>query len=133
MDGSKTKRTTETKSLVIKPTPIINSLHIRRKLSGAIWAVPQKILPIEKMISEEPSLLKLKGKVEKNERPSIIGSEPIRLNKGEGIFSVARKIKIKEIHPSRIQVALLIKNIERFIYGNINGFQAGTQLEIKGI
>ena len=133
IETKRTSVTNVTKSLAIKPTPIINSLHIRRKLSGAIWAVPQKIFPIEKMISEEPSLLKLKGKVEKNERPSIIGSEPIRLNKGEGIFSVARKIKIKEIHPSRIQVALWIKNIERFIYGNINGFQAGTQLEIKGI
>ena len=121
-----TKRTPETKSLAIKPTPIINSLRSLRRLSGAIWAVPKKI-------SEESSLLNLGGKVEKRNRSSIIGSESIRLNKGEGLFSVARKIKIKEIHPSRIEVALWLKNIGSFIYGNINGFEAGTQLEMDGV
>ena len=130
---SETEKTAETKSLAIKPTPIIKSLQSRRRPSGAIWAVPKKIFSVGKMISEKPSLRKLGKKVEKEERPLIIGSEFIRLNKGEGLFSVARKIKIKEIHPSRIEVALWIKNIGNFIYGNINGFKAGTQLEMEGI
>ena len=127
------ERTAKMKGLAIKPTSIINSLQSRRRISGAIWAVPKKISPVTKMISEEPSPLKLGDKVEKNERPLTIESEPIRLNKGEGLFSVARKIKIKEIHPSSIEVALWIKNIRSFICGNINGFQAGTQLEMEGI
>ena len=30
-------------------------------------------------------------------------------------------------------MALWIKNIDKFIYGNINGFQAGTYLEMEGV
>lgn len=128
-----TKRTPETKSPAIKPTPIKNSLESHRRLSGAIWAVPKMILPVSKMISAESSFPNLGAGIEKKERPSIIESKPIRLNRGEGLFSVARKIKIKEIDPSRIEVALWLKNIGSFIYGNINGFEAGTQLEVDGI
>jgi hypothetical protein len=52
--------------------------------------------------------------------------ETILLVKGEGLFTVARKIKIKDIHPARIAVALWMKNIDKFI-----GIQPNTQLVAK--
>jgi hypothetical protein len=59
--------------------------------------------------------------------------ETILLVKREGLFTVARKIKIKDIHPARIAVALWMKNIYKFIYGNINGIQPNTRLDKSGI
>jgi hypothetical protein len=59
--------------------------------------------------------------------------ETILLAKGEGLFRVARKIKIKDIHPAQIAVALWMKNIDKFIYGNINGMQTNTRLDKSGI
>ncbi|MGK0180049.1 MAG: hypothetical protein ACI8PD_001851, partial [Nitrospinales bacterium] len=59
--------------------------------------------------------------------------DTILLAKGEGLFTVARKIKIKDIHPARIAVALWMKNIDKFIFGNINGIQPNTQLDKSGI
>ena len=127
------QKTSERNNSGIEPTPIINGLQNRRRLSGAIWAVPKKIIPVESMVPQETIPPDLGGVAEKKEERLVTGSESIRLNKGEGLFSVARKIKVKGIHPSRVAVALWMKNIEKFIYGNINGIQAGTELEVEGI
>jgi hypothetical protein len=48
-------------------------------------------------------------------------------------LTVARTIKIKDIHPARLEAALRMKNIDKFIYGNINGIQPNTRLDESGI
>ena len=59
--------------------------------------------------------------------------DTVVLNKGEGLFAVARKMNIKDIHLTRIVVALWMKNIAKFVYGNINGIQPDTLLDKSGI
>ena len=59
--------------------------------------------------------------------------ETILLAKGEALFTVARTIKIKDIHPARLEVTLRMKNIDKFIYENINGIQPNTRLDKSGI
>ena len=59
--------------------------------------------------------------------------DTVVLKKGEGLFAVARKMKIKDIHLARIVVALWMKNTDKFVYGNINGIQPDTLLDKSGI
>jgi hypothetical protein len=42
-------------------------------------------------------------------------------------------MKIKDIHLARIVVALWMKNIDKFVYGNINGIQTDTLLDKSDI
>lgn len=102
-------------ALAVAPTPVVNRLQNRRRLSGAIWAVPKNVPPL----------------VAEGRYPS--SGDSILLEKGEGLFSVARKIQIQDIHPARIAVALWMRNIDKFIFGNINGIQAETRLEVSEI
>lgn len=103
------------KVAAVAPATVVSRLQSRRMLSGAIWAVPKKV----------PSPQRTQG-----------GASPddtILLEKGEGLFTVARKIKIKDIDPARIAVALWLKNIDKFIYGNIHGIRPNTRLDKTGI
>jgi hypothetical protein len=59
--------------------------------------------------------------------------ETILLAKGEGLFTVARTIKIKDIHLARLEVTLRMKKNDKFIYENINGIQPNTRLDKSGI
>ncbi|MBT5469560.1 MAG: hypothetical protein HOK41_03055, partial [Nitrospina sp.] len=120
------------KILTIAPTPIVNRLQNRRRLSGAIWAVPKNVSTFPALSNEDSSAIS--GQVEEarsNEAPP--SRETIELGKGEGLFSVARRIKIQDIHPAQLAVALWMRNIDKFIYGNINGIQAGTILDKTGV
>ncbi len=122
------------KTFGINPTPVVNRLQNRRRLSGAIWAVPKTVFPVTGQVLQNIASPSSGEEVEKQKDPVVSQSgDTVQLEKGEGLFSVARKIKINEIHPARIAVALWMRNIDKFIYGNIHGIQAGTQLEKGGI
>jgi len=115
------------KSMAINPTPVVNRLQNRRRLSGAIWAAPKKVFPLVNLpVSEK------KDEAQRDAEVSRPG-DFIKLERGDGLFSVARKIKTEGVHPSRIAVALWMKNIDKFIYGNIHGIQADTELNKVGI
>lgn len=122
------------KALAVSPTPVVNRLQNRRRLSGAIWAVPKEVYPIANLNSES-YLSPLSGKEDKTQKDAAVSQfgDFIKLERGDGLFSVARKIKIEGVHPAQIAVALWMRNIDKFIYGNIHGIQAGTQLDKVGI
>jgi hypothetical protein len=112
-------------------TAVTNHLPSRRMLSGAIWAVPKRVaIPSHHIQDFSP----LEEVVEKQKGSEDLQSEDtVVLKKGEGLFAVARKMKIKEIHLAQTVVALWIKNIDKFVYGNINGIQPDTLLDKSGI
>jgi hypothetical protein len=114
----------------VAPTAVVNRLQSRRMLSGAIWAVPKRIstTPRTQGFSSSEEVAE-----KQKESEDLQPEATILLAKGEGLFTVARKIKIKDIHPARIAVALWMKNIDKFIYGNINGIQPNTRLDKSGI
>lgn len=115
----------------VAPTAVVNRLQSRRMLSGAIWAVPKRVAVPTQRVQDFSSPEGGAGEqVESNE---LQPEDTILLAKGEGLFTVARKIKIKDIHPAQIAVALWMKNIDKFIYGNINGIQSNTRLDKSGI
>ena len=115
---------------VAPTTAVVKHLQSRRMLSGAIWAVPKRIaIPghrVQDFSPPEELLEKQKGSEDLQSEDTVV------LKKGEGLFAVARKMKIKDIHLSRIVVALWMKNIDKFAYGNINGIQPDT-LDTSGI
>lgn len=125
----------------ITPTPLMTKMKNRRKLSGAIWAIPKTVFPIvaQSPDSTPPSIIKdndgqgkpmdslQKLKVERGGEAHP--EDSIQVEKGESLFSIAPKIKIGNIHPAQIAVALWMSNIDKFMFGNINGIQAGTELD----
>jgi hypothetical protein len=119
------------KVVAFSPTAVVNHLQSRRMLSGAIWAIPKRVaIPSHHVQDFSP----LEEVVEKKKGSGDLQSEDtVVLKKGEGLFAVARKIKIKDIHLARIVVALWMKNIDKFVYGNINGIQPDTLLDKSGI
>ena len=120
------------KVVAIAPTTaVVNHLQSRRILSGAIWAVPKRVaIPSHRVQDFSPP----EEVVEKQKGSEDLQSEDtVVLKKGEGLFAVARKMKIKDIHLARIVVALWMKNIDKFVYGNINGIQPDTLLDKSGI
>jgi hypothetical protein len=117
----------------VAPTVVVNRLQSRRMLSGAIWAVPKRVSPAITTQRTQNFSSPEKGAEKQKESDDLQPEDTILLAKGEGLFTVARKIKIKDIHPAQIAVALWMKNIDKFIYGNINGIQANTRLDKSGI
>ena len=116
---------------VAPTTAVVKHLQSRRMLSGAIWAVPKRVaIPSHRVQDFSPP----EEVVEKQKGSEDLQSEDtVVLKKGEGLFAVARKMKIKDIHLARIVVALWMKNIDKFVYGNINGIQPDTLLDKSGI
>jgi hypothetical protein len=55
------------------------------------------------------------------------------LQKGEGLLSVARKLKTDKYHPAQIAAAIWIDNIDKFIFGNIHGIRAGAELDLNNL
>ena len=111
----------------------MNRVQSRRLLSGAIWAAPRRVPAINYSLACPESFSSPEEAEGQKESEGLWPEETILLAKGEGLFTVARKIKIKDIHPARIAVALRMKNIDKFIYRNINGIQPNTQLDKSGI
>ena len=100
----------------VAPTAVVNRLKSRRMLSGAIWAVPKRVFPVTttQLVRDFPPP---EEEAEKQKEYEVLQPEDtILLAKGEGLFTVARKIKLKDIHPARIAVALWMINIDKFIY-----------------
>ena len=119
------------KVVAVAPTAVLTHLQSRRMLSGAIWAVPKRVaIPshrVQNFSMPEEVVEKQKGSEDLQLEDTVV------LKKGEGLFAVARKMKIKDIHLARIVVALWMKNIDKFVYGNINGIQPDTLLDKSGI
>ena len=70
--------------------------------------------------------------------PEIVQSLPLSnegyvMKKGEGLFSIARKLKIGNYHPAQIAIAIWMHNIDKFIFGNTNGIQEGVQLDLENL
>ncbi len=109
----------------IVPVPAKAEVKHRRRLSGVIWANPR------------PKPDSTTAEVEKT-GPEIVRGAPASrdayvLQKGEGLFSIARKLKIGNYHPAQIAAALWMNNIDKFIFGNIHGIREGVQLDLKNL
>lgn len=134
---------------VIVPVPAKAQVMHRRHLSGVIWAHPRSfpdlttVSPIQADVigtetapSATPNTV-TSTLVEKT-GPEIVQSLPLSnkeyvLKKGEGLFSISRKLKIGNYHPAQIAIAIWMHNIDKFIFGNINGIQEGVQLDIENL
>jgi hypothetical protein len=117
----------------VAPTAVVNRLQSRRMLSGAIWAVPKRVFPVTATPRTQGFSSPEKAADKQKKFEDLQPEDTLLLAKGEGLFTVARKIEIKDIHPAQIAVALWMKNIDKFIYGNINGIQPNTRLDKSGI
>jgi len=136
-------------SEVIVPVPAKAQVMHRRRLSGVIWAHPRSfpdlttvsplqadVIGTETAPSATPNTV-ASTLVEKT-GPEIVQSLPLSnkdyvLKKGEGLFSISRKLKIGNYHPAQIAIAIWMHNIDKFIFGNINGIQEGVQLDIENL
>ena len=134
---------------VIVPVPAKAQVMHRRRLSGVIWAHPRSfpdlttvspvqadVMGTETAPSATPNTV-TSTLVEKT-GPEIVQSLPLSnkeyvLKKGEGLFSISRKLKIGNYHPAQIAIAIWMHNIDKFIFGNINGIQEGVQLDIENL
>ena len=134
---------------VIVPVPAKAQVMHRRRLSGVIWAHPRSfpdlttVSPIQADVigtetapSATPNTV-TSTLVEKT-GPEIVQSLPLSnkeyvLKKGERLFSISRKLKIGNYHPAQIAIAIWMHNIDKFIFGNINGIQEGVQLDIENL
>ena len=136
-------------SEVIVPVPAKAQVMHRRRLSGVIWAHPRSfpdlttvsplqadVIGTETAPSATPNTV-ASTLVEKT-GPEIVQSLPLSnkdyvLKKGEGLFSISRKLKIGNYHPAQIAIAIWMHNIDKFIFGNINGIQEGVQLDLENL
>ena len=133
----------------IVPVPAKVQVMHRRRLSGVIWAYPRSfpdlttVSPVQADVvrtETAPSATPNTGTstlVEKT-GPEIVQSLPLSnegyvMKKGEGLFSIARKLKIGNYHPAQIVIAIWMHNIDKFIFGNINGIQEGMQLDLENL
>ncbi len=120
------KSASAVKILAVAPTTIVSVSKNRRRLSGAIWATPKTVSSLS---AHSPPV---SGQVKTALSNGFLAPSPgetIELGKGEGLFAAARRLKAQNIHPAQLAVALWLRNIDKFIYGNINGIQAGTILD----
>jgi len=123
----------------IDPTPIKDGVVHRRRLSGVIWASPRSAPELR--LEPKPTKnieLEAKKSVEKNEKTDLAQkkSTPKKvyvLQKGEGLFSFVRKHNLGNYHPAQMAVAIWMRNIDKFIFGNIHGLQAGVKLDLTNL
>lgn len=104
----------------VVPVPAKSEVLHRRRLSGVIWAKPRP--------NPNPRVEKTGGV----EGLSASGDAYV-LQKGEGLFAVARKVKVGNYHPAQIAAAIWMHNIDKFIFGNIHGIREGVQLDLKNL
>ncbi|MBT5551948.1 MAG: hypothetical protein HOJ79_15880 [Nitrospina sp.] len=126
------------------PIPAKEQVAHRRRASGVIWANPRAIPEwIASVPAQEPVA---KTKIAGTGSSALVGKKdpdtpqvlsPVNegyvLQKGEGLFSIAKKLKIDNYHPAQIAVAIWMQNIDKFIFGNINGIQAGVKLDLENL
>jgi hypothetical protein len=133
----------------IIPVPAREQVMHRRRASGVIWAYPR---PIPEWPTETPSqevtvnTKKVPSSIPNTKTSTLVGKKSLDavqtlppankgyiLQKGEGLFSVARKLKIDNYHPAQVAVAIWMQNIDKFMFGNINGIQEGVQLGLENL
>ena len=105
----------------IAPVPVKTEIMNRRRLSGVIWANPR---PNPNLATVE---IEKKGDVQGLE----VSKDEYVLQKGERLFSVARKLKVGNYHPAQVAATIWLHNIDKFIFGNIHGVQEGVKLDLK--
>lgn len=118
----------------------------RRRMSGVIWAYPRPIITIpslpDKPSPETKTILASKPdtavssavKAESGESQGMASShEQYVLKKGEGLFAVSKKLKVENYHPAQIAVAIWMNNIDKFIFGNINGIREGVEVDLENL
>ncbi len=109
----------------IVPVPAKAQVVHRRRLSGVIWANPRP----------KPELTTAETKKTRSEivQGLSVSKDAHVLQKGEGLFSISRKLKVSNYHPAQIAAAIWMKNIDKFIFGNIHGIREGVQLDLKNL
>ena len=125
------------------PVPYNYRALNRRRLSGAIWAYPRVVeaTPFQKdfvraesipVSGSQPKAPSSEQKTDSHNRPDrILLSENYALKKGEGIFLISRKLNIKNYSLSQVAVAIWMGNIDKFIFGNINGIREGVSVDLQ--
>ena len=108
----------------IAPVPVKTEVKHRRRLSGVIWANPRRISRPSLAVANEKS-----GGVQGMQTPKGVHV----LQKGEGLFSVARKLKVGNYHPAQVAAAIWMHNIDKFIFGNIHGIREGVELDLNNL
>jgi hypothetical protein len=105
----------------IAPLPLKNKVINRRRLSGVIWANPRS----------KQGLANVSIKKNDSLQNFTSTNEEYVLQKGERLFSVARKLKVRNYHPAQIAVTIWLHNIEKFMLGNIHGIREGIKLNLE--
>jgi hypothetical protein len=106
----------------ITPFPLKNAVKHRRLLSGVMGSNP-------KHNSDLTTKRKKSGGVQSSSTPNGV----YVLQKGEGLFSVARSLKVGEYHWAQIAAGIWMYNIDKFIFGNIHGIREGVELDLKNL
>jgi hypothetical protein len=124
------------------PVPAKTQVVHRRRSSGVIWAYPRSIpdwtIPNQDdVVKTEKVFNKARVGAALTENPRHKAVEDLTtsyvLRRGEGLFSVARKLKIKNSNPAQVAIAIWMNNIDKFIIGNINGIRAGVKLDVGNL
>jgi hypothetical protein len=108
----------------IAPVPAKVQVMYRRRVSGVIWAYPRSIPDLTIATPTQDGLVKA---------GMALTQDGYILKRGEGLFSVARKLKFNNYHPAQIAIAIWINNIDKFMFGNINGIREGVRLDLKNL
>jgi len=133
----------------IVPVPAKGQAMHRRRLSGVIWAHPRPLPDLTTMSPVQTDVVKTETAssaasntgdfpvVEKPATETVQSMPPLNegyvLKKGEGLVAISRKLKVGNYHPAQIAVAIWMHNIDKFIFGNINGIQEGVQLDLENL
>lgn len=121
----------------ISPVPVKQGVGHRRRLSGVIWASPRSSpepSPKPEPKSEPSPELVAEAIAKTGDAQDLSASRKVYvLQKGEGLFSVARNLKVGSYHPAQVAVAIWMHNIDKFIFGNIHGIQEVVQLDLENL
>lgn len=108
----------------IVPVPAKVHVMYRRRASGVIWAYPRSIPDLTIATPTQDDLSKTQ--IASTEKGYI-------LKRGEGLFLVGSKLKIDNYHPAQIAIAIWMNNIDKFMFGNINGIREGVRLDLQNL
>jgi len=122
-DKASSKESESLSAEPIVPVPAKAEVKHRRRLSGVIWAKPRP----------RPALTTAEVKKSDSEIAQSVSEDAYVLQKGEGLFAVAGKLKVGNYHPAQVAAAIWMNNIDKFIFGNIHGIREGVQLDLKNL
>ena len=120
----------------ITPVPVIEEVKHRRRISGAIWSHPRPVPRLKPETSIRGAGTKTGVAIDKISmfpKNSTSLKKGYILKKGESLFSVSKKVKTGNYNWVQIAVAIWMKNIDKFVIGNINGIQKSAELDLENL